>query len=147
PLFYDARGRDRRDFGLLPLFVYSRRPTVTAWAVPLLLLGHSDDPLNDRATTVAGPIYVAKRGTTWHGGLAPLLFVSRSPKALRTPAPPLFHLSQDATETLLMATPLVWHYRDARRSFSLALPVFYDARGPGRVDSGILPLFIYSKRE
>src|SRR5205814_1085069 len=100
--------------------------------VPLLLLGHGEDPANQRATTVAGPVYVAKRGAAWYGGVVPLLFVRKDPQSLRVTLVPLFHLSQSPNATLLMATPLMWHYRDAQSSFTLALPLFYDARGPGR---------------
>src|SRR5579871_4717662 len=107
PVAYHAAGPDRLDFGLVPLFCFARRERATTWLSPLLLLGHSSDPDNHSATTIAGPFYAAKRDRTFYAGMVPLIFARKDPDSFRLTIFPLFHLTKTQDHLLVMATPLL----------------------------------------
>ena len=71
--FTPTCAKDREDFGVFPLWFYSRRDTAHGLFI-LPFIYHSHDAARSRHLTVLGPLYFGRRGEATFGGFAPLFY-------------------------------------------------------------------------
>ena len=160
PLYWDRRcpqfcGDTRAAVhgGLVPLVFWKRSPEHN-YTVVFPLLWHVSTP--KRAAVVAGPFFWSRetlpegQGEKQSGGLFPLLYVSRSPKASLVLGP-LFGYSRTEARRTLVVGPFVETVSALGRpeqSLTRAfLPLFYFHCSPGRRATVLFPLFMQVREE
>ena len=164
-LFYADIRKDREDFGIFPLWFYSRRDTAHGLFV-LPFIYHSHDAARSKSTTVLGPLYFGRRGPATFGGFAPLfygrndgdgsyrfmalplLYVSH--RAGKAPEDwvitPLFGLGKNPTGVRFWLGPLYVRRQDPVTSAAL-FPLFYYTRDDKAKTSTsfVLPLWFQAR--
>lgn len=142
--FFDRRG-DKLRAGAPPLLIFAGRKGTTRWQVITPLLWHAHDPTQQRRTVVAGPAYHHRRGDSFDGGVAPLVFWGGGSKYRYGIAPLL--LISDTTNVLtrerLTLTPVfVRHSAPGRRTIGAAGLVWDAIRDGGKErHTAVLPVY------
>jgi hypothetical protein len=164
-LFYADLRRDREDFGVFPLWFYTRRDTAHALFV-LPFFYHSHDSARSRSTTVLGPLYFGRRGPATFGGFLPLFYGRNdgdgsyrfmalpllyfSHRAGKAPEDwvitPLFGVNKSPVGVRFWLGPLYVRRQDPVTSAAL-FPLFYYTRDDKAKTSTsfVLPLFLRTR--
>lgn len=137
PLLFLSRHGARSTQALLPLFYHHREPGKERLQLGLFYW--------DRTC----PQFFGDKRAAVHTGLAPLLFIKRSPDHGYTVLFPLFFETHTRTASTLMAGPFFYHKQKLpgdegeRTTFGL-LPLFYARRSPAE-SLIVAPLFGYRR--
>ncbi len=126
---------------------YQKRPGGFTLGVAPLLLVHRE---GERATTIAGNVYVKKTPAQSHLGVVPFYFRGRGPSFSYDAVPPLFLQHEGPASRTLWAAPYYRHEDTvAQRRWEGVLPLWLsseDARAGTRTDI-LPPLLAFRRRE
>ena len=145
-LFYADVRKDREDFGVFPLWFYSRRDTAHGLFI-LPFIYHSHDAARSRHLTVLGPLYFGRRGEATFGGFAPLFYGRNdgdgSYRFMALPLVYFSHRAGKAPEDWLI-TPLVGVNRNPV-GFRFWIGPLYVRKQDPVTSAALFPLFYYTR--
>ena len=145
-LFYADIRKDREDFGIFPLWFYTRRDTAHAVFV-LPFFYHSHDSARSKSLTVLGPLFFGRRGQGTYGGFLPLFYgANDGDGSYRFMALPLMYFSHrggKAPEDWLV-TPLFGVNKNPVGSRFWIGPLYIRRQDPV-TSAALFPLFYYTR--
>lgn len=145
-LFYADIRKERADFGVFPLWFYTRRATAHAVFV-LPFFYHSNDSARSRHLTVLGPLFFGRRGPATFGGLAPLFYGRNDGDgSFRFWAAPLVYLSHraGAAREDWVITPLFGVNKNSVGYRFWIGPLYARHQGP-IASAALFPLFYFTR--
>lgn len=145
-LFYARLQKDKDDFGVFPLWFYTRRQTAQALFV-LPFVYHSRDLAKNRSLTVLGPLFFGRRGPATFAGVAPLFYGRNDGDgSFRFFAVPLVYISHRVGKPAddWVITPILGVNKNGA-GFRFWLGPFYLRRQTPVTSAALFPLFYYTR--